>query len=70
MSNLIGLHVHYAGVHFVAVAPCGASWLGKRHSDDVRTVLDKAMDHVPGCDDCRDTPSPVYATRRGRGEAA
>ena len=67
MSNLIGTHVHYNGQQFVAVAPCGASWLGVRHSEDVRTVHDRAMDHTDSCEDCKKTPSPAYATRPGRG---
>lgn len=38
--------------HFAAQAPCGRSWSGMRHSDDVRVIIDRAMDHVAKCDDC------------------
>jgi hypothetical protein len=40
------------GLYFSARTPCGKSWPGMRHSDDVRIVLDRAMDHVASCREC------------------
>jgi hypothetical protein len=39
-------------LHFSVTAPCGRGWSGMRHSDDVRIVLDRAMDHPKTCEDC------------------
>jgi hypothetical protein len=39
-------------LHFTATAACGQGWHGMRHSDDVRIVLDRAMDHAKTCQDC------------------
>lgn len=33
------------GVYFIAELECGCAWVGMRHTDDVRTILDRAMDH-------------------------
>lgn len=40
------------GMHFVAMTPCRASWPGMRHSEDVRIVMDRAMDHATSCGLC------------------
>lgn len=40
------------GLYFVARTLCGESWPGMRHTDDVRIVMDRAMDHAQGCDAC------------------
>lgn len=40
------------GLYFVARVPCGQSWQGMRHTDDVRIVADRAMDHVSQCPNC------------------
>ena len=36
------------GIYFHVTAPCGHSWQGMRHTDDVRIVVDRAMDHACG----------------------
>lgn len=37
---------------FGITVPCGQSWSGYRHSEDVRIVGDRAMDHVTSCKAC------------------
>lgn len=32
-------------MYFVATAPCGCGWTGMRHTDDVKIIIDRAMDH-------------------------
>lgn len=39
-------------LHFAAAAPCGQSWQGMRHTNDVRIVVDRAMDHAKTCEKC------------------
>lgn len=39
-------------IYFAVSAPCGESWQGMRHSDDVRIILDRAMDHPGNCGRC------------------
>lgn len=50
------------GLYFAVTAPCSKSWPGMRHSEDVRIVLDRAMDHAESCERCRravpDLPAP------------
>lgn len=38
---------------FIVRTPCGQAWLGMRHTDDVRVLLDRALDHVDDCENCR-----------------
>jgi hypothetical protein len=40
---------------FSVVAPCGQGWVGMRHSDDVRFVIDRALDHVKLCAQCAES---------------
>jgi hypothetical protein len=47
------------GMYFGAKAPCGDQWTGMRHSDDVRIIIDRALDHVDKCERCKDADS-VY----------
>lgn len=49
-AGTITVSVH-DGIYFHVTAPCGHSWPGMRHTDDVRIVLDRAMDHT--CDQHR-----------------
>lgn len=44
------------GLYFAVTAPCSKSWPGMRHSEDVRIVLDRAMDHMES-HDCRPAAS-------------
>jgi hypothetical protein len=39
-------------LYFTVSTPCGSGGVGMRHSDDVRIVLDRVMDHVAKCPDC------------------
>jgi hypothetical protein len=40
-------------MYFVARTPCDQAWLGMRHTDDVKIVVERAMDHVADCANCR-----------------
>lgn len=40
------------GLHFTAMSRCGQWWQGMRHSEDVRIVVDRAMDHAKSCEKC------------------
>lgn len=40
-------------LHFRVRAPCGTGWVGMRHSNDVRIVIDRALDHVVACARCQ-----------------
>jgi hypothetical protein len=37
--------IRSTGLYFTASASCGCVWQGMRHSDDVRIVVDRAVDH-------------------------
>lgn len=41
-------------LYFGVTAPCGQSFNGMRHTDDVRIVIDRAMDHPRDCERCAD----------------
>lgn len=40
-------------LYLVARTPCGQAWQGMRHSDDVKIVTERAMDHIARCESCR-----------------
>jgi hypothetical protein len=50
-------------LHFYARAACGQSWHGMRHSDDVRIVVDRAMDHAKTCPKCAEKGSEASVSR-------
>jgi hypothetical protein len=50
------------GLYFAVTAPCSKSWPGMRHSEDVRIVLDRAMDHTES-HECRRQSAPDLPTR-------
>lgn len=40
-------------LYFSVSAPCGTWWQGMRHSDDVRLIIDRALDHLDECATCK-----------------
>lgn len=40
-------------LYFHVRTPCNETWLGMRHTQDVRIVIDRALDHVMSCDRCQ-----------------
>lgn len=52
MDILIQITVVADNHYFVVRVPCGHNWPGMRHTNDVRIVLDRAMDHAQDCDAC------------------
>jgi hypothetical protein len=49
--NVIEIRVVDA-MYFSVSVPCGQAWPGMRHTDDVRIVVERAMDHADNCQDC------------------
>lgn len=45
-------------MYFHVLVPCGLSWPGMIKTPDVQIVLDRAMDHVEQCDECRKPQVP------------
>lgn len=59
------------GLYFAARVPCGQSWPGMRHTNDVRIVIDRAMDHAASCEACTpEVPTTRAADRPTHGRTA
>lgn len=66
-------------MYFYVAAPCGCGWTGMRHTEDVKIIVDRAMDHDhPSAEvcvgssmdcgrtlPCPDHPSPEAIDRGG-----